>query len=106
MGRFVFAEVLPILLAVIQEHRDAASRDTLTHTLFNLVKKPNAGQRQIIVGACAELASRIGPSRTAEELLPQAWEQVPVHATSLVRMQLALAGKGKPRASCSSVQCH
>ena len=90
----MFAEVLPIFLAVIQEHRDAASRDALTHTLFNLVKKPNAGQRQIIVEACAELASRIGPSRTAEELLPQAWEQVHILSTTNQSLMQSFNGLG------------
>ena len=70
------AEVLPVFLAVIQEHRDAATRDKLTHALFNLVKKPNGVQRRLIADSCADLAGRIGPSRTAEELLPQCWEQV------------------------------
>lgn len=84
----VGAEVLPIFLAVIQEHRDAASRDTLTHALFNLVKKPNGSQRQLIVQACVDLAGRIGPSRTAEELLPQAWEQVCPNQTLPASMRL------------------
>lgn len=71
------ADVVPILLAVIQEHRNAATRDKLTYALFNLVKKPTAGQRHLIADSCADLAGRIGASRTAEELLPQCWEQVP-----------------------------
>ena len=65
-----------MFLAVIQEHRDSATRDKLTHALFNLVKKPTAAQRHLIADGCADLAGRIGPSRTAEELLPQCWEQV------------------------------
>ncbi len=78
-----FAEVLPVFLAVIQEHRDAATRDKLTHALFNLVKKPNSAQRRLIGDSCADLAGRIGPSRTAEELLPQCWEQVCLQAVFL-----------------------
>ena len=73
----IAADVVPILLAVIQEHRNAATRDKLTYALFNLVKKPTAGQRHLIADSCADLAGRIGASRTAEELLPQCWEQVP-----------------------------
>ncbi|KAK9813191.1 hypothetical protein WJX72_010407 [[Myrmecia] bisecta] len=69
-------ELLPVFLAVIQEHRDARVRDRLTHCLFNLVKKPTSGQRRMILDSCAELARRIGPARAAEELLPQCWEQV------------------------------
>ena len=70
------ADVVPIFLAVIEEHRNPASRDKLTYALFNLVKKPTPGQRHLIADSCAHLAGRIGPSRTAEELLPQCWEQV------------------------------
>ena len=70
------AELLPVLVVMIQELRDAQARDRLTHCLFNLVKKPTAEQRSLIMDGCAELASRIGPARTAEELLPQCWEQV------------------------------
>ena len=70
------ADVVPIFLAVIEEHRNAVTRDKLTFALFNLVKKPTLGQRHLIADSCADLAARIGPSRTAEELLPQCWEQV------------------------------
>ncbi|KAK9855467.1 hypothetical protein WJX84_006526 [Apatococcus fuscideae] len=69
-------ELLPVLVVMIQELRDAHARDRLTHCLFNLVKKPTAEQRALIMDGCVELASRIGPARTAEELLPQCWEQV------------------------------
>lgn len=72
----IAADVVPIFLAVIEEHRNAATRDKLTFALFNLVKKPTPGQRHLIADSCADLAARIGPSRTAEELLPQCWEQV------------------------------
>ncbi|KAK9863677.1 hypothetical protein WJX84_001378 [Apatococcus fuscideae] len=69
-------ELLPVLVVMIQELRDARARDRLTHCLFNLVKKPTPEQRSLIMDGCVELASRIGPARTAEELLPQCWEQV------------------------------
>ena len=76
-----------MLLAVIQEHRDAHARDQLTHALFNLVKRPSAQQRELILNSCVDLATRIGPARTAEELLPQCWEQVGQQcATCLLRL--------------------
>jgi len=65
-----------VLAALIQEHRGPAARDALAHTLFNLVKRPSPGQRRMILAAWADLAAAIGPARTAEELLPQCWEQV------------------------------
>ena len=49
--------------------------------MFKLVKKPNSAQRRLIADSCADLAGRIGPSRTAEELLPQCWEQVQPYAS-------------------------
>ncbi|KAK9812139.1 hypothetical protein WJX73_010615 [Symbiochloris irregularis] len=69
-------ELLPLLEALIEAHGDAQSRDKLSHALFNIVKKPNAAQRRMILDSCTALARRIGPLRTADELLPQAWEQV------------------------------
>ena len=82
------AELLPVLVVMIQELRDAQARDRLTHCLFNLVKKPTAEQRSLIMDGCAELASRIGPARTAEELLPQCWEQVQsLSSSSLIQRQ-------------------
>ena len=70
------ADLVPVLVALIQEHRGAAARDALAHTLFNLVKRPTPGQRRMVLAAWRGLAAAIGPARTAEELLPQCWEQV------------------------------
>ena len=72
----VVAELVPVLMALIQEHREAESRDNLIHTLFNVVKKPTEGQRRMILDSFGELARRLGPNHTAGELLPQCWEQV------------------------------
>ena len=65
-----------MLEALIEAHSDANVRDSLAQALVNLVKRPNAQQRGWITGSLAGLAHRIGPSRTAAELLPQACEQV------------------------------
>ena len=70
------ADLVPVLVALIQEHRGPAARDALAHTLFNLVKRPSGAQRRMVLGAWRDLAAAIGPARTAEELLPQCWEQV------------------------------
>eukprot|EP00192_Tetraselmis_astigmatica_P001031 CAMPEP_0117657394 /NCGR_PEP_ID=MMETSP0804-20121206/5307_1 /TAXON_ID=1074897 /ORGANISM="Tetraselmis astigmatica, Strain CCMP880" /LENGTH=1274 /DNA_ID=CAMNT_0005463845 /DNA_START=410 /DNA_END=4234 /DNA_ORIENTATION=+ len=69
-------ELLPIFLAVIQEHPDASARCSLSKALFNLIKKPNDVQRKMIIEGCRELAIRIGPQRTMDELLPQCWAQL------------------------------
>ena len=71
------ADLVPVLVALIQEHRGPAARDALAHTLFNLVKRPSPAQRRMVLCAWRDLAATIGPARTAEELLPQCWEQVP-----------------------------
>ena len=76
MGVGGVAELLPLLEALTEAHGDAGTRDKLCHALFNVVKKPTGVQRRMILESCAALARRIGPLRTADELLPQAWEQV------------------------------
>ncbi|KAE8728249.1 KIAA1468-like protein [Hibiscus syriacus] len=69
-------ELLPLIMCAIERHPDNATRDSLTHTLFNLIKRPDEQQRRIIMDACVSLAKNVGEVRTEIELLPQCWEQI------------------------------
>ncbi|KAE9612784.1 putative transcription factor interactor and regulator LisH family [Lupinus albus] len=69
-------ELLPLMMCAIERHPDSSTRDSLTHTLFNLIKRPDENQRRIIMDACVALAKNVGEMRTEIELLPQCWEQI------------------------------
>lgn len=69
-------ELLPLIMCAIERHPDSSTRDSLTHTLFNLIKRPDEQQRRIIMDACVTLAKNVGEMRTESELLPQCWEQI------------------------------
>ncbi|XP_043700989.1 RAB11-binding protein RELCH homolog isoform X2 [Telopea speciosissima] len=69
-------ELLPLIMCAIERHPDSSTRDSLTHTLFNLIKRPDEQQRRIIMDACVSLAKNVGQMRTESELLPQCWEQI------------------------------
>ncbi|KAG8659746.1 RAB11-binding protein RELCH homolog isoform X2 [Manihot esculenta] len=69
-------ELLPLMMCAIERHPDSTTRDSLTHTLFNLIKRPDEQQRRIIMDACVSLAKNVGEMRTETELLPQCWEQI------------------------------
>ncbi|PNY09110.1 lisH domain and HEAT repeat-containing protein KIAA1468, partial [Trifolium pratense] len=69
-------ELLPLIMCAIERHPDSNTRDSLTHTLFNLIKRPDEQQRRIIMDACVSLAKNVGEMRTETELLPQCWEQI------------------------------
>ena len=69
-------ELLPILLVAIRQHPDPAVRDVLTRLMFNVILKPSAEQRSMIMSGCVTLASVAGSIRTEMELLPQCWEQM------------------------------
>ncbi|GMH04326.1 hypothetical protein Nepgr_006165 [Nepenthes gracilis] len=69
-------ELLPLMMCAIERHPDSNTRDSLTHTLFNLIKRPDEQQRRIIMDACVSLAKNVGEMRTETELLPQCWEQI------------------------------
>ncbi|KAM7267848.1 hypothetical protein ACFE04_010014 [Oxalis oulophora] len=69
-------ELLPLMMCAIERHPDSTTRDSLTHTLFNLIKRPDEQQRRIIMDACVTLAKNVGEMRTETELLPQCWEQI------------------------------
>lgn len=36
-------------MCAIERHPDSSTRDSLTHTLFNLIKRPDEEQRRIIM---------------------------------------------------------
>ncbi|KAL5571309.1 hypothetical protein UlMin_020906, partial [Ulmus minor] len=69
-------ELLPLIMCAIERHPESSTRDSLTHTLFNLIKRPDEKQRRIIMDACVSLAKNVGQMRTETELLPQCWEQI------------------------------
>ncbi|XP_021763619.1 lisH domain and HEAT repeat-containing protein KIAA1468 homolog [Chenopodium quinoa] len=69
-------ELLPLMMCAIERHPESTTRDSLTHTLFNLIKRPDEQQRKIIMDACVNLAKNVGEMRTETELLPQCWEQI------------------------------
>uniref|UniRef100_A0A8R7PR42 LisH domain-containing protein n=1 Tax=Triticum urartu TaxID=4572 RepID=A0A8R7PR42_TRIUA len=45
-------ELLPLIICAIERHPDSDVRDSLTHTLFNLIKRPDGQQRRIIMDVC------------------------------------------------------
>lgn len=69
-------ELLPLIMCAIERHPDSTTRDSLTHLLFNLIKRPDEQQRRIIMNGCVDLAKNVGEMRTETELLPQCWEQI------------------------------
>ncbi|KAG5027745.1 hypothetical protein JHK87_011259 [Glycine soja] len=68
-------ELLPLMMCAIEHHPDSSTRDSLTHTLFNLIKRPDEQQRRIIMDinhmyeerrllvaqSCGELAEFVRP---------------------------------------------
>jgi hypothetical protein len=69
-------ELIPVLLSVIASHPDSKTRDQLLHIMFNLIKRPDRHQRQMIMNGCVEYAKVCGSTRVEAELLPQMWEQI------------------------------
>ncbi|KAL6772016.1 hypothetical protein ACKKBG_A28655 [Auxenochlorella protothecoides x Auxenochlorella symbiontica] len=63
-------EAVPLLLALAREHPQLETRSAMAACLFNLIKKPSAEQREMLVGACVRLASAVSPTRVQLELLP------------------------------------
>ena len=68
-------ELIPLLLLSIQHNADEKCRDELLHLLFNLIKRPDDVQRQMIVQGFRRIAQNF-PSRIESELMPQIWEQI------------------------------
>ncbi|KAL9645584.1 hypothetical protein ABK040_000647 [Willaertia magna] len=69
-------DLMPIIIATLQVHPNEDVRDKLAESLFNLIKKPDAQQREMIMNGCISLARKISPERFENELLPQCWKQI------------------------------
>ena len=69
-------EFMPIVIATLQSHPDAEVREVLSEALFNLIKKPDEQQRQMVINGCISLARRVSPERFEKEVLPQCWKQI------------------------------
>ena len=53
-----------------------SQRAGTTALLFSLIKRPGPDQRRVLADACANIAKVVGEQRTADELIPQCFEQV------------------------------
>uniref|UniRef100_A0A3Q2XXR2 RAB11 binding and LisH domain, coiled-coil and HEAT repeat containing n=1 Tax=Hippocampus comes TaxID=109280 RepID=A0A3Q2XXR2_HIPCM len=69
-------ELIPLILCTACLHPESRERDQLLHILFNLIKRPDDEQRQMILTGCVAFARHVGPTRVEAELLPQCWEQI------------------------------
>ena len=69
-------ELIPLIVAAAALHDDAAARDRLLNVLFNLIRRPDVDQRQMILLGCTAFARHAGAARVETELLPQCWEQL------------------------------
>lgn len=69
-------EFMPIIIASLTMHPDFEVRNKLAALLFNVIKVPDAAQREMIMDGCVSLARQISPDKFENELLPQCWEQV------------------------------
>ncbi|XP_052230319.1 RAB11-binding protein RELCH homolog isoform X2 [Dreissena polymorpha] len=69
-------ELIPLIICTTMLHPEAKERDNLLNILFNLIKKPDEEQRQMILTGCIAFAQHVGPTRLEAELLPQCWEQI------------------------------
>ncbi|KAK3085392.1 hypothetical protein FSP39_002678 [Pinctada imbricata] len=69
-------ELIPLILCTAMLHPEAKERDKLLNISFNLIKRPDDEQRQMILTGCIAYAQHAGHNRMMEELLPQCWEQI------------------------------
>jgi len=69
-------ELIPLIVSAASLHADSKTRDALLNLLFNLIKRPEFEQRQMILLGCVAFARHAGAARVESELLPQCWEQI------------------------------
>ncbi|XP_076243392.1 RAB11-binding protein RELCH homolog [Calliopsis andreniformis] len=68
-------EVIPLILSAIRLHTDSAEREKLLQLLFNLKKRPQEDERQLILAGLVAMAKLEDEPMEGEEILTICWEQ-------------------------------
>ncbi|CAL7935188.1 unnamed protein product [Xylocopa violacea] len=68
-------EVIPLILSAIRLHNDSAEREKLLQLLFNLKKRPQEDERQLILAGFVAMAKLEDEPMEGEEILTICWEQ-------------------------------
>lgn len=68
-------EVIPLILSAIRLHSDSAEREKLLQLLFNLKKRPQEEERQLILAGIVAMAKLEDEPMDGEEILTICWEQ-------------------------------
>lgn len=68
-------EVIPLMLSAIRLHNDSTEREKLLQMLFNLKKRPQEDERQLILAGFVAMAKLEDEPMEGEEILTICWEQ-------------------------------
>ncbi|XP_012223943.1 RAB11-binding protein RELCH homolog isoform X2 [Linepithema humile] len=68
-------EVIPLILSAIHLHSSSSEREKLLQLLFNLKKRPNEDERQMILAGLVVMAKLTEEPLEGEEILTICWEQ-------------------------------
>ncbi|XP_020279008.1 lisH domain and HEAT repeat-containing protein KIAA1468 homolog isoform X2 [Pseudomyrmex gracilis] len=68
-------EIIPLILSAIHLHSNSNEREKLLQLLFNLKKRPQEDERQIILAGLIMMAKLAEESLEGEEILTICWEQ-------------------------------
>ncbi|XP_076658534.1 RAB11-binding protein RELCH homolog [Halictus rubicundus] len=68
-------EVIPLILSVIRLHAESAEREKFLQLLFNLKKRPQEDERQLILAGLVAMAKLENDPMEGEEILTICWEQ-------------------------------
>ncbi|KYM80526.1 hypothetical protein ALC53_09076 [Atta colombica] len=68
-------EIIPLILSAIYLHSNSSERDKLLQMLFNLKKRPQEDERQMILAGLIVMAKLAEESLETEEILTICWEQ-------------------------------
>ncbi|XP_011647982.1 lisH domain and HEAT repeat-containing protein KIAA1468 homolog isoform X1 [Pogonomyrmex barbatus] len=68
-------EIIPLILSAIHLHSNSSEREKLLQLLFNLKKRPQEDERQMILAGLVAMVKLAEESLETEEILTICWEQ-------------------------------